>query len=251
MGIELLARLAPLTFGALALPWSQVVVTSELERRRQIDNFTAGGGFKLGGSPRQQQWFMNEIKEAMRRSPSFGALMFEIRADSQHPVDVKLSMNQAGVFIDDFDSNYRLGAQELDIGDLAKIPVDPPAGFPNAVTRGEVLVHAMSEARKGSLGVDGDRDEYKAAHVAAIDAQNRYRDEQGQKGHRRHPPDDGGYNAASNWEMRYDNGYSEVWVKGETARSISTVNRSNGITPGYGADDMRKDMEAAAKPGAR
>lgn len=237
----LLARLAPMAWGGLSGP----AVQAELQRLR-IQAFTAGGGFKLVGGARQQAWLMEQLKHAMLQSPSFSALMFEIRADAQHPVDVKIVNGQADVFVDGFDSRFTLGMQEIDLADLNHLPTDPPPASPHAITRGEILAHAMAEARAGALGSDGDRDEYVHAHKAGIDAQNAYRDDIGQKGHRRPHPDDGGRNAAGNFEMTYDNGYREVWVKGETANSIHHIDRSTLNPQSYDAvDELRESMKGA------
>lgn len=201
-------------------------IAAEMERRQKVEAFVADGGLRFSGGARHQEWLLKAIKREMLRSPMFASLMFEIRADAQHPVEIKVGMNQPGVFVDGFDSSFTLGTQELDLADLARLPVDPPTGFPKAVTQGEVLVHALTEARAGALGIDGERNEYAEAHKAGIDAQNAYRAERGQQGRRRQPPDDGGRNAADNFEMRYDDGYFEVWVKGDTPLSIREINRS-------------------------
>lgn len=241
----MLARLAPMAWGSLTMPLRELL-RMEAERRRAIRAFTAGGGLELTGGPKQQEWFMNRIREAMLRSRSFEALMNEIRNDSAHPIKVGLSNKAPDVFVDGFYSNLTLGSQELDLDDLNHLPTDPLPDHPNAITRGEVLAHAMAEARQGALGIEGDRGEYEAAHDKAIDAQNAYRDDLGQKGHRRHHPDDGGFNAAGNFEMRYDNGYSEIWVKGDAPRSIDKVVRSSPTQTGSSydaADDLKKSME--------
>ena len=122
--------------------------------------------------------------------------------------------------MDNFDSAAGfVGQQRIDLADVEMLPVHPPGDKPSAFTQGEILVHAMAEARQGALG-----DEYEDAHLAAINAQNVYRDERGQAGHRRPPPDDGGYNSVGHWDMTYDNQYSEVWVI-SAPNTIGRVNR--------------------------
>ena len=177
------------------------------------------------------------IKKAMWKSPSFEALMYTIGSGPKDSVNVKLVHNQPDVYVDGFQSTFKAGEQEFDLGDLEKIAYVPPSGFPDAITKGEVLAHLMAEAWQGAQ--DGrfsgsvDPDDYIPAHTAGIDAPNAYRDDLGQKGHRRHHPDEGEFNAVGNYEMKYDNGYREVWVKGGTPNSIRDVNRTN-PTPSTG-----------------
>ena len=82
----------------------------------------------------------------------------------------------------------------------------------------------MAEAREGALGA-----RYENAHDIAIDAQNDYRDERGQKGHRRPAPDDGGPNEHGVFEVEYDNGYSEEWIPTRADKnSIGRIGRFGG-----------------------
>ena len=235
-----------MAFGGLTIPWrvlKEHVERAQAERKQRIEAFTAGGGFKLTGSPNQQEWLMDRVKKAMLQSPSFEALMFEIRNDSAHPVHLTLHRNDPEVFVDGYDSKLTPGLQGLDMDDLNRLPSDPPAAHPNAITQGEILAHLMAEARQGAQG-SGDPVEYANAHKAGIDAQNAYRDDLGQKGHRRHHPNDGGYNLAGNWEMTYDSGHNEVWVKGDTPRSISAIHRANlgPLGGSFDADDLADDL---------
>jgi hypothetical protein len=199
-----------------------------VQRRKQRDDeirqqmnalFTPGAGLKLRGDAVHQQAYVDMVRREMLRSPGFHALMVTMNEDGQHPVSVRVDRNQPGILVDNFDSAQGFtGHQELDLADIQQLPLDPPAGAPSAITQGELLIHAMAEARQGALG-----DGYDAAHLAAIRAQNEYRDERGQPGHRRDPPYDGGFNAQGNWDTTYDNQYLEIWVM--QGHSISRVNR--------------------------
>ena len=199
-----------------------VAFASRAERIAAAEAFTPGPGLKLKGSPNDQKVFLDMVKREMVTSPSFSALMLAMNRDAAHPVEVTLGRNQRGVFMDSFDSQFTAGQQEIDLADLKKLPRDPPAGYPDAVTQGELLAHAMAEARVGAEG-----DEYSPAHEAGIKAQNDYRDDRGQSGHRkdiRLEP-----NRAGNLDVNYDNGYSEVWVRSE-GRLIE-VNRYRPASP--------------------
>jgi len=207
---------------------AQAAAMGELAQRRKQYNdeiqqqmnalFIPGAGLKLRGDAVHQQAYLAMVRREMLRSPTFHSLMVTMNEDAQHPVSVRVDRNQA-FLVDSFDSAQGFtGHQELDLADIQKLPPDPPAGAPSAITQGELLVHAMAEARQGALG-----EGYPAAHLAAIRAQNEYRDERGQPGHRRDPPNDGGYNAQGNWDTFYDNQYMEIWVM--RGHNITTVNR--------------------------
>ena len=179
------------------------------QRVADAEAFVPGLGLKLKGAPADQQLFLKMVRREMIVSPSFHALMMAMNRDAAHPVEVTASQNQP-VFVDSFDSQFTAGQQEVDLADLRGFPPNPLSGFPDAVTRGELLAHSMAEARAGAQG-----DEYASAHEAGIKAQNDYRDDRGQHGHRQDITIP--VNAAGNLDVRYDNGYNEVWVREEGA----------------------------------
>lgn len=175
------------------------------QRAADAEAFVPGPGLQLKGSTANQQAFLKMVRREMVFSASFHALMMAMNRDASHPVEVTVSRNRSDVFIDSFDSQFTAGQQEVDLSDLQEFPPNPLTEFPDAVTRGELLAHSMAEARAGAQG-----DEYAASHEAGIKAQNDYRDDRSQHGHRQDiklP-----VNAAGNLEVRYDNGYNEVWV---------------------------------------
>ena len=69
-------------------------------------------------------------------------------------------------------------------------------------------MHAMAEARAGSLG----HKDYEKAHGFAIRSQNVYRDERGQDGHRVGDDEHEKVRDDGVIEIKYDNGYSEDWI---------------------------------------
>lgn len=123
---------------------------------------------------------------------------------------MKLSLESGkAFFIDDFLGG---GRQALDLADLALWPTEPPSAHPDAMTRGEQLMHVLFEARQSALG--GAKAE---SHAKAIEAENAYRKEQGQTSALRMPPDD--YKGDSNLRLtpplawitfQFDNGYTET-----------------------------------------
>jgi len=193
----------------------------ETDRRVAAASFTPGPGLALKGSPAHQTKFLNIVRREMAVSPSFFNLMQSLNGDVRHRLEVTVSRN-SDFLMDSFDSVYTAGQQEVDLADLEMLPANPPADFPHAATRGEILAHAMAEARGGAQGED-----YKRAHDIGIKAQNDYRDDRGQKGHR----GEGGVerNAAGNRTINYDNGYWEVWVM--DGSRITRVDRHHGTPP--------------------
>jgi hypothetical protein len=164
------------------------------QRRQAAAAFAPGSGLKITGpdgkpaSAADEKAFLDMVRREMVTSPSFFRLMLTINADQRYPVTVALGRDQAETMIDSYDSDTaaKPGLQEVDLADLQRLPVDPPPAFPNAMTQGEALAHSMAEAYEGANSTGS----YGAAHAVAIAAQNQYRDDRGQQGHRLPPPDD-------------------------------------------------------------
>lgn len=206
----MLARLGPLAWGALTVPfeafrqiWAR---TPAGIRARDAAAFVPGDGLAIVGDESDQKKFLELVKLEMRRSPAFHELMLKINADKAHKVTISLSRDDPRIFVDKF-RPITLGRQEVDLSDLERFPVEPPADHLNATTRGEILMHGMTEVRAGAR-----REGFDRAHHFAITAQNVYRHERGQEGdrvdddeHERRRPD-------GVVEIDYDNGYSEEWI---------------------------------------
>jgi hypothetical protein len=196
--------LAPLVVPAWVFPRE----TPESKRRRDAASFRPGDGLSVVGTPNAQARFAKMVRREMRRSPAFHELMLKINADKANPVTLTLSWKDSKVRVDSFASRkYAVGHQEIDLADLEQFPLDPPADHPNAITRGEILMHAMAEAHAGSLG----HKDFDTAHEFAITAQNTIRAERGQEG-RRVPGKERVRSEDGVVEMDYDNGYSEEWI---------------------------------------
>lgn len=178
----------------------------EAERRQRVEAFTPGPGLTLTSKkPADQRKFLTMLRREMLRSRSFSALVFSINANTTNPVTMDLGRNQRGVFVDSFDADrVGPGHQRVDMNDLEKVPVEPPAAFPDAVTQGEILAHSLAEANAGATT------DFRGAHEAGVHAQNAYRDDRGQKGHL--SPDMFELNASGNLDFMYDNKYIETWV---------------------------------------
>jgi hypothetical protein len=210
--IDILKGKAAAHAAEVAIATMETLAATPAMLQLTAQNFSPGPGLTLNGNAALQTEYLDMVRREMARSPSFNKLMLELNRDTAHPVEVRLTRDGVGTFMDSFDSEYTPGQQEVDMADLEFFPADPPPDHPSAITSGEILAHAMAEARQGAL-----KEERGPAHQTGIDAQNRYRDDRGQSGHRRHRLDDGreadgGLNDAGNWEVRYDNGYNEVWV---------------------------------------
>jgi len=150
----------------------------EMERQQNALNFTPGDGLELAGDQAQQQIFLEMLRREMARSPSFHDLMLRINKDAQHPLYIHVYGTNTMAIFDNFVGK---GAHVIDMADFAKVPVDPPAGFPEAATQGEWLAHAMAEARTGATATVPQSQLYLYSHTMGIDAGNAYRRDRGQE----------------------------------------------------------------------
>jgi Putative peptidoglycan binding domain len=155
------------------------------ETVKQLDRlnsatFKEGPGLKINGSPADKASYLHLVRQEMLTSPSFAKTMNEINNDKTHrPVIVNVGRDMPRVRLD-VDRN---GTQDIDLNDFDKLPRTPPANRPHAITQGEVLMHAMREARERVKGSDHDE-----AHKQAIIAENEYRKDIGQTSTRKVPP---------------------------------------------------------------
>ena len=220
-----LAKLSPQFWASSLLGWAGRAQWNQAERQKAVQAFAPGGGLKLVGDAADQEAYLAMVRREMLRSNRFYALMVAIKANARYPVEIKVGRNQKGITIDSFHSDsVKLGAQEVDLADLDQLPVDPPAGEPDACTRGEALIHAMAEASAGANAAD----RY-ASHLEGIQAQNDYRDERGQKGHRLPPHQDPETYGRGDWTLVYDNGYRERWER--SGHSITSIVRYTATPP--------------------
>ena len=152
----------------------------ELDRLNSA-TFTPAGGLKLKGSEADKAAYLSMTRREMLTSPTFAKTMNEINGDKAHPVTVNIGRDMPNVRLDVDRGN---GLQDVDLNDFDKLPKSAPASG-NAITQGEVLSHAMREARQRALGQNHDQ-----AHEAAINEENQYRKDIGQPGTRKLPPND-------------------------------------------------------------
>lgn len=153
----------------------------ELDRLNSA-TFKEGPGLKINGTPENKAAYLSLVRREMLTSPSFAKTMNEINNDKTHrPVIANVGRDMPNVRLD-VDRN---GTQDIDLNDFDKLPKTPPGSDPDAITQGEVLSHAMREARERVLGKDHDQ-----AHEAAIIEENKYRNEIGQTSTRLLPPFD-------------------------------------------------------------
>ncbi|HSP06175.1 MAG TPA: peptidoglycan-binding domain-containing protein, partial [Acidobacteriota bacterium] len=155
--------------------------------------FTPAGGLKMIGTPANQAAYLHMTRREMLTSPTFAKTMNEINADKAHPVTVNVGRDMPNVRLD---VDRGGGKQDIDMADFDKLPTSPTAANPHGITQGEVLSHAMREARQRALGQNHEK-----AHSAAIDEENKYRKEIGQTSFRKAFPDD---------ESRVDNELGDI-----------------------------------------
>ncbi len=164
----------------------------ELDRLNSA-TFKEGPGLKINGTPENKAAYLSLVRREMLTSPSFAKTMNEINNDKTHrPVIANVGRDMPNVRLD-VDRN---GTQDIDLNDFKKLPITPPGSDPDAITQGEVLSHAMREARERTLGKDHDQ-----AHEAAIIEENKYRNDIGQTSTRLLPPFD---------EIRKDNKFGDT-----------------------------------------
>ncbi len=157
------------------------------ESIKQLDRlnsatFKEGPGLKINGSPKDKADYLNLVRREMLTSPSFAKTMNEINNDgTRRPVIANVGRDIPRIRLDR-DQN---GTQDIDLNDFDKLPKTPPANRPDAITQGEVMMHAMREGRERVKGSD-----HEVAHKQAIIAENDYRKDIGQTSTRKLPPDD-------------------------------------------------------------
>jgi hypothetical protein len=160
----------------------------ELDRLNSA-TFKEGPGLKIVSTPpenlqQNKADYLHLVRREMLTSPSFAKTMNEINNDaSRRPVIANVGRDVPKVRLDT-DKN---GTQNIDLNDFDKLPRTPPGSNPHAITQGEVMAHAMREARERVKGAK-DHDE---AHKAAIIAENEYRKDIGQTSTRKVPPPKG------------------------------------------------------------
>jgi hypothetical protein len=166
-----------------AVVWKELIrkqeeYARELKRQQTALTFTPGDGLELAGDQAQQDAFLEMLRREMARSPTFHDLMLRINQDRQHPLYIQVFGTNTMAIFDNF---VGAGAHVIDMADFAKVPVDPPPGFPEAATQGEWLAHAMAEARTGATATVPQSQLYLYAHTMGIDAGNAYRRDRGQE----------------------------------------------------------------------
>lgn len=147
--------------------------------------FTPAGGLKFapGSKPADQAAFLHMTRREMLTSPSLAKTMNEINADKAHPVTVNVGRDMKNVRLD---VDRGGGRQDVDLADFDKLPVSPTAQNPHGITQGEVLAHAMREARERAIDPNSDHEK---AHDLAIKEENKYRKDIGQTTFRKTAPD--------------------------------------------------------------
>ena len=185
--------------------------------------FTPGVGVAVNGSAADQATFLHMTRREMLVSPSFNTLMNTQNADAAHPVSVTVGRDAfpgyAGIFIDAFNQGGP-GSHMIDLADLQQFPENAPSANPDAMTRGENLVHSMAEARQGALG-----NVYMDSHTRAIQAENQYRADIGQTSRLKMPPNDITVGPAGT-TFQFNNGYTEQ-VQSDPAGAITGIVRTN------------------------
>jgi hypothetical protein len=211
-----LPRLAALTWTGPLAGWAGLAMATYAQRKKVVDAFQPGGGLQLKGSDADRKAYMAMVRREMLRSGTFYNLMLAINADKKNPLEVTLGRNQKGMQIDSFDSgSWKIGAQEVDLADIDKFPIDPPSGHPHAITQGELLIHAMAEAKAGAQTAD-----YPSSHEIGVKAENDYRDDRGQKGHRLAPSKDPEDYKSNNWTIFFDGHHRERWLWDKDGRLL-------------------------------
>ncbi len=155
----------------------------ELDRLNSA-TFKEGPGLRIVGKPEDKAAYLSLVRREMLTSPSFAKTMNEINNDAtRRPVITNVGRDMPRVRLD-VDRN---GTQDIDLNDFDKLPTTPPGSNPHAITQGQVLAHAMREARERVKGAK-DHDE---AHKQAIISENEYRKDIGQTSFRKVPPPKG------------------------------------------------------------
>lgn len=181
--------------------------------------FTPGVGLRLHGSAPDQAATLHMIRREMLASSSFRNLVNTVNADKVHPVTLRVGRNQPGHFVDAWNGG---GTNTIDLADVLQFPVTPPAANPEAMTQGQNLAHVLAEARQGALGHG-----YRPSHRSAIQTENRYRADIGQRASLRLPPNDTAAGPGHSVVFQYDNGYREQVNTNAAGTTITSIQRHN------------------------
>jgi hypothetical protein len=163
-------------------------------KQKQLDRISAaqfkpGPGLQIQATPPEksaeyQASYLTAIRRTMMESPSFAKNMNEIN-NGTPPVKILLGRNLPNR-LDSFNGGKQ---QILDLSDLEKLPATAPLIHPESTTQGQVLSHAMREAQVAAKQtLHGGQADVEAAHKSAVQAENEYRADIGQKSMRLVPP---------------------------------------------------------------
>jgi hypothetical protein len=162
-------------------------------RQKQLDRIAAaqfkpGPGLNINATPPEksgeyQASYLRAVRRTMMESPSFAKTMNEINHGTP-PVKILLGRNLPNR-LDSFNEGKQ---QILDLSDLEKLPATRPLIHPESTTQGQVLSHAMREAREAAKQSVHGQPDVEKAHKAAVVAENEYRADIGQKTMRLVPP---------------------------------------------------------------
>ena len=162
-------------------------------RQKQLDRIAAaqfkpGPGMHITANPpdkaaEYEASYLHTVRRTMMESPSFTRTMNEIN-NGTPPVNIELARGTR-TRLDSFAEGKK---QVIDLSDLEKMPATPPPHHPESTTQGQVLTHAMREAREAALHKNQGEKAFDAAHKAAVIAENEYRADINQKTMRLVPP---------------------------------------------------------------
>jgi hypothetical protein len=128
------------------------------------------GGMTITGSPDDVATFARMLNEDATNTNAGRRYIAMIVNDTAHPITCNVGRSQPGVVGDSFGSNA------VDLDDFEQFPTNPSSGHPNEATRGEEMIHFLTERHDEAVNHNG----FSAAHNAGIDAQNQVRAERGQ-----------------------------------------------------------------------
>jgi uncharacterized Zn-binding protein involved in type VI secretion len=128
------------------------------------------GALTITGSPADVARFAQMLQEDAVSTQAGRARLAQILGDTAHPITCLVGRGQPGVLGDSFATN------EVDLDDFEQFPTNPSPGHPNEATRGEEMVHFLTERNHAAAAGTGFGD----AHQEGINAQNEVRAERGQ-----------------------------------------------------------------------
>jgi len=194
-------------------------------------------GLTLEGSDDHQRDFRVLLRGGLSDSPMIRDLFQEIACDETHPLTMHVGRKQSRIFVDAFQFDptqvdprtgstaaavHQAGHHVIDLDDFDQMPRVSGNPRNNMMLMHQNLVHALREARQGLLG-----DAFPVAHERAIDDENAFRQEQGQRGSLDHfqPVQLG-------TDMRWDFldggavGFFETWHLSADFESITSIDYS-------------------------